>query len=183
MRRFDDGQENRRGWSWAILAAVGLLTACTSTDQVAETGEGGVESRGTLPQIQRPMQQVAPKQPSVQPPTFFFPPQTPRNFAQAPPPERYIQPGIQDVFARLRAFKSKGLTEVKLNPYEPYRSPVTPPDPAHFYLRQIVVKFVEGSGEEILAVGKGMGANKKELSRKRKTPKMPSLQFMNGLSF
>src|SRR5262249_37669972 len=112
---------------------------------------------GTLPQIQRPMQQVAPtqqlapKQLSVQPPTFFFPSQPVRNFAQAPPPERYIQPGIQGVYAQLRAFKGKGLTELKLKPYEPYHSPVTPPDPAHFYLRQIVVKFVEGSGVRLRA--------------------------------
>lgn len=78
--------------------------------------------------------------------TVIFPPQPVRRFDQAPPPERYIQPGIEGVYQQLRTFEGSGYKEVPLQPYEPYHSPVTPADPALFHIRQIVVKFVEGSG-------------------------------------
>lgn len=88
MRQILNYEWNRMIGVCGMLAAVGLLAACTTTEDIAQTSEGDVESRG-LEKMQRPMQPGMPMkpavqaqpgapggvgQPNVQPPAF------PRNF-------------------------------------------------------------------------------------------------------
>lgn len=101
MRDSADREKPTAGWSYAMFATVALLAACSSTDQVAQTEEGGVESRA-LPQMQRPTkpgkpaQPGAPSQANVQLPTF------PKNFeVQGPESDSFgfavTQPGLVTV--------------------------------------------------------------------------------------
>lgn len=55
MRESANREKLTAGWSCAMLVTVALLAACSSTDHVAQTEEGGVESRA-ISQMQRPMQ-------------------------------------------------------------------------------------------------------------------------------
>lgn len=137
----------------ALLAATVVLVG---EPMMAPAQDQAILQPGTR---SRPMQQATPPQqstptipgrivvppPTEQPPVVFVPSQ-PRRFEQAPPPpERYVQPGIEGLYAQLRAYRGKG-RDPKLGRYQPYTSPATPPDPTRFRTRQIVVKFVEGSG-------------------------------------
>jgi serine protease len=73
----------------------------------------------------------------------------PHRLELAPLPHDFIEPGIEGLYAELRrGAEQDGNEETrpeKLVPYEPYKSPDTPPDESAFNLRQIVVKFAEGS--------------------------------------
>jgi hypothetical protein len=121
-----------------LLLAVEPLTAPAQDPTIRKPRSGM-----TLPvQEPTPGRVVVP----VLPPPLILPTPTPRRLEDAPPPEHFIAPGIEGVYAQLRSFKGKNLKEVKLKPYEPYRSPKTPPDPSRFNIRQIVLKFIEGSG-------------------------------------
>jgi hypothetical protein len=72
-------------------------------------------------------------------------------------PQFYIRPGLTGIYAQLEAeaqhrpgpgpFRNLGPTIPTrvLAPYQPYATPQTPPEASKFNLRQIVVKFVEGS--------------------------------------
>ncbi len=74
-----------------------------------------------------------------------------------PPPENFVTPGIQGLYAELRkdtAWGKKGICGLKSNsrpsgtqlaPYTRYQSPDTPANPVAFNIRQIVIKFVEGT--------------------------------------
>ncbi len=141
------------------VTAVAVTVVLGAGPMLAPAQDQAIMQPGARP---RPMQQGVPAQPApgqetipgriviprlvdLTPPLFHIPPQPTRSMEQAPAPERYIAPGIEGVYAQLRQSKTR-YKEVKLNPYEPYRSPVTPPDASRFNLRQVVVKFVEGSG-------------------------------------
>ncbi len=141
------------------VTAVAVTVVLGAGPMLAPAQDQATMQPGARP---RPMQQGVPAQPApgqetipgriviprlvdLTPPLFHIQPQPTRSMEQAPAPERYIAPGIEGVYAQLRQSKTR-YKEVKLQAYEPYRNPVTPADPARFNLRQIVVKFVEGSG-------------------------------------
>jgi len=97
-----------------------------------------------------------------------------RSLADAPTAENYVAPGIKGLDAQLRARATRTRSgacpstvkfhtpKAKLARYTPYKSPTTPPDPGAFNIRQIVIKFVEGSGVRLrghyLLQEKGDGA-------------------------
>lgn len=87
----------RMGWNCGLFVLVGMLTACSSTENASPTSEGGVESRG-VGQMQQPVKPGVPVQPggagqsNVQIPTF------PQNFqVQGPESDSFgfavTQPG------------------------------------------------------------------------------------------
>jgi len=68
-----------------------------------------------------------------------------RPLSEAPTAENFIAPGLEGLYAELRKDTQQDETELQLASYTPYKSPDTPPNPAAYNIRQIVVKFVEGS--------------------------------------
>jgi hypothetical protein len=71
----------------------------------------------------------------------------PHRLEIEPIPYDFVAPGIEGLYADLRRDAERGYPErpEKLALYEPYETPDTPPDESAFNLRQIVVKFAEGS--------------------------------------
>ena len=80
-----------------------------------------------------------------------------RSLNEAPTAESFVGPGIEGLYAELQADAARvksGLcgygikphpSKGRLAPYTRYQSPETPANPAAFNIRQIVIKFVEGS--------------------------------------
>lgn len=83
--------------------------------------------------------------PPITLPAQLPPPEQPRNLQSAPPPQFFMARGIEGVYAYLRSMESSPTKAQRLRVYEPYGNPATPADASKFNLRQIVVKFVEGS--------------------------------------
>ena len=80
------------------------------------------------------------------PARVWTPAQTPvRPFSEAPTADNFIAPGLEGLYAELRKDTQRDVPELQLAAYTPYKSPDTPPNPAAYNIRQIVVKFVEGS--------------------------------------
>lgn len=72
----------------------------------------------------------------------------PHRLELTPIPHDFVVKGMEGLYADLRRDAEKEgppKTPEKLVPYEPYKSPDTPADQSVFNLRQIVVKFAEGS--------------------------------------
>ncbi|BFU94109.1 MAG: exported protein of unknown function [Nitrospira sp.] len=75
MERSSHRELGGAAWICGLVTMVGVLTACSSTENVATTAEGGVESRG-VGQMQRQVKQGVPVQPggasqaNVQAPKF-----------------------------------------------------------------------------------------------------------------
>jgi hypothetical protein len=91
-------------------------------------------------------------------PPVSLPAQEARQLNEAPPPTAFVRPGLTGLYTQLRTgangkATSNGPTgrgHIVRQPhprvrYVPYATPPTPPDPNRFNIKQIVVKFVEGS--------------------------------------
>jgi hypothetical protein len=91
-------------------------------------------------------------------PPVSLPVQEARQLNEAPPPTAFVRPGLTGIYAQLRADANSKTTSngptgrghIGRQPhppvrYIPYATPPTPPDPNRFNIKQIVVKFVEGS--------------------------------------
>jgi hypothetical protein len=77
--------------------------------------------------------------------TVQFPVPAPRDLSQPPDAQNFVAPGLNGVYATLRESPADPPRE-GLVPYSPYTSIYTPADPDRFNVRQIALKFVEGSG-------------------------------------
>lgn len=130
------------GVSAAIVVAMGVATSAPAQEQIVRPprpGQIGTPQPGSGVVVSPPVRIVIP--PADAPAIDLTPPPRLEN---APQPEYFVAPGIQGIYAQLR--KPARFKDVKLAPYEPYRSPATPADASKFNLKQVVVKFVEGSG-------------------------------------
>jgi serine protease len=72
-------------------------------------------------------------------------PQPERSLENSPVPDYFIKPGISGIYSKLRTGAGDRTVARRLVPYQSYATPATPSDPSKYNIRQIVVKFVEGS--------------------------------------
>lgn len=128
------------GVSAAIVLAMGMAATAPAQEQIIKPG------RPAPIAVPQPGQVVVPP-----PGKIVIPPSDspidltpPPSLEGAPKPQYFVAPGIEGVYAQLR--KPSRTKDVPLKPYEPYGSIATPADPSKFNVRQVVVKFVEGSG-------------------------------------
>jgi hypothetical protein len=122
-----------------VVACAAFLSVCPAESRPASNSAELVQSDTLVKPVVRPE------------PHWTAPVQSVRSLADAPSPENYVAPGIEGLYAQLAGGKSpkpgaKPLPpRVKLAPYTRYEPRETPPDLGAFNLRQIVVKFTEGS--------------------------------------
>lgn len=129
------------GVSAAIVVAMGMVSSAPAQEQIVRPPRPG--------QVGTPQPGPVVGTPSVR---IVIPPQDapaidltpPPRLEGAPPPQYFVAPGIEGVYAQLR--RPSRMKEVPLAPYERYGGIATPADPSKFNVRQVVVKFVEGSG-------------------------------------
>ena len=133
------------GFLSTLILATSTWSALAQTEGIQRPTRGQVvvplpASPGTVVVTPPPGTIVVPP-PTGAPVTLALDP--PRSLKDAPPPQNFIAPGIEGIYAQLR--RPSRFRDAPLQPYEAYQNYPTPPDASKFNLRQIVVKFVEGS--------------------------------------